>query len=226
MKINKKRQMQFTRPQQEGDEPATALRFTSYAWAKLHWFCHHGETEIGGFGVSLNNDLLLIEDFVTVAQSVSAVHVSFDDNAVADLFETQVDAGRKPAQFARIWLHTHPGESPYPSALDEDTFARVFGGCDWAVMFILGRTGKTYARLRFNIGPRGQMVIPVGADFSGSFPGSDHQAWLAEYLANVEVENLGFGNEQCGQAEWELVRTPKISPDELEDFVDEREVWL
>ena len=61
------------------------LRFTPYAWAKLYWFCHHGETEIGGFGVAATNDLLLIEDFVTVQQTVSCVSVSFADDAVAGL---------------------------------------------------------------------------------------------------------------------------------------------
>lgn len=33
-----------------------------------------------------------------------------------------------------------------------ETFARVFGSCDWAVMFILGRTAKTFARLKFHVG--------------------------------------------------------------------------
>ena len=47
--------------------------------------------------------------------------VSFDDEAVADLFDTQVDAGRKPEQFARVWLHSHPGDSPRPSNTDEES---------------------------------------------------------------------------------------------------------
>ena len=57
---------------------------------------HHGETEIGGFGISAPQDLLLIEDFGTVRQTVSAVSVAFDDEAVADFFDAQVDEGRKP----------------------------------------------------------------------------------------------------------------------------------
>ena len=79
--------------------------------------------------------------------------VAFDDEAVADFFDHQVDAGRKPEQFARIWLHSHPGDSPQPSTVDEETFERVFGRCQWAVMFVVGRSGKTYARLRFSVGP-------------------------------------------------------------------------
>ena len=109
--------------QLEEDEPINpSLRFTPYAWAKLQWFCHRGETEIGGFGVTAADDPLLVEDFVTVKQMVSCVSVSFDDEAVADFFEAQVDAGRRPEQFARAWCHTHPGESPTPSGTDEETF--------------------------------------------------------------------------------------------------------
>ena len=40
-------------------------------------------------------DLLLVEDFATVRQKVSMASVSFDDDAVADFFESQVDAGRR-----------------------------------------------------------------------------------------------------------------------------------
>src|ERR1041384_2753953 len=75
------------------------LRFTPTAWAKLHFFCHHGETEIGGFGVTSGDDRLLIEDFQTVRQTVSEVSVNFDDAAVADYFEGQVDDGLRPEQF-------------------------------------------------------------------------------------------------------------------------------
>ena len=148
------------------------LRFTPTAWAKLEFFCHRGDTEIGGFGVSPANDPLLIEDFITVHQRVSAVTVAFDDTAVADFYDQQVDLGRQPHQFSRIWCHTHPGDSPNPSSTDEDTFARVFGGCDWAVMFILAKGGKTYARLRFNVGPGGHLLIPVEVDFAAPFHGN------------------------------------------------------
>ena len=41
---------------------------------------------------------------------------------------------------------------------DEETFARVFGRTDWAVMFILARQGQSYARLRFHVGPGGDWI--------------------------------------------------------------------
>lgn len=161
------------------------LRFSPTAWAKLLFFRDRSESEIGGFGIAEANDLLQIKEFCTVKQEVTVASIAFDDLAVADFFESQVDAGRKPEQFGRIWLHTHPGNSAQPSGTDEETFGRVFGRCQWAVMFILTRTGQCYARLRFNIGPGGEMIIPVEVDYSQPFGSSDFEAWDAEYRANV-----------------------------------------
>ena len=163
------------------------LRFSPTAWAKLLHFRDRGQTEIGGFGISRPDDLLFVHDFLIVKQEVTVASVSFDDSAVADFFEEQVDAGRKPEQFARIWLHSHPGKSPQPSSIDEETFARVFGKCQWAVMFIVARGGKSYARLRFNIGPGGHIVIPVEVDYSRPFSPSDQDAWEAEYKADIKA---------------------------------------
>jgi len=112
---------------------------------------------------------------------------------VADFFDRQVDAGRKPEQFSRLWIHTHPGDSPQPSATDEETFDRVFGCCDWAVMFIIAQGGATYCRLRFNTGPGGDIEIPVQVDYAVTFPGAEHETWEAEYLHNVRVNHFGCG---------------------------------
>ena len=168
--------------------PSPVLRFSPTAWAKLLYFRDRQETEIGGLAVTAAQDLLRVEEFVTVKQDVTVASVSFDDQAVADFFEAQVDAGRTPEQFARIWLHTHPGDSPQPSGTDEETFARVFGACQWAVMFVLAQNGKTYARLRFNVGPGGNVVIPVEVDFTTPFGPSQCDAWEAEYKANIDSQ--------------------------------------
>jgi hypothetical protein len=163
------------------------LRFSPHAWAKLLYLRDFGDTEVGGFGISRGADLLLIDDVVLVRQTCSAITVEFSDESVADYFEAQVDAGLAPAQFARVWIHTHPGNSPLPSSTDEATFARVFGGSDFAVMFILAREGQTYARLQFNVGPQAAQELAVEVDFAKPFAGADHEAWAQEYLANVEV---------------------------------------
>jgi len=166
------------------------LRFSPTAWAKLLYFRDKSDNEVGGFGITEPDDLLYVKDFLTVKQRVSPVSVSFVDEAVSEFFEEQVDIGRKPEQFARIWLHTHPGMSAEPSATDEDTFSRVFGSCQWAVMFILADGSKTYAKLSFNVGPGGRVLIPVKVDYSRDFGPSDKEKWAAEYAANIEVENF------------------------------------
>jgi hypothetical protein len=96
-----------------------------------------------------------------------------------------VDAGLKPVQFGRVWVHSHPGNSPQPSCTDEETFDRVFGSCEQALMVIVAQGGKSYARMRFNVGPGGDVVIPVLVDYSRPFAGTDRAAWEAEYQANI-----------------------------------------
>ncbi|MCI0361662.1 MAG: hypothetical protein L0211_24525 [Planctomycetaceae bacterium] len=167
---------------------ALPLRLTPYAWAKLQRLRDLGDTEVGGFGISAAEDLLLVEDICLIRQQCSSITVKFDDEAVADYFDRQVDQGLAPERFARIWIHTHPGSSPHPSSTDEETFARCFGSADWAVMFILACGGQTYARLRFKAGPSGSLVLPVEVDFSQPFPSSEWGAWDAEYAESVLLE--------------------------------------
>ena len=165
--------------------PTPTLRFNPTAWAKLLFLRDHGPTEIGAFGITAADDPLYLVDVVLVPQLTSAVSVEFDDAAVADFFDVQVDAGRRPEQFARIWLHTHPGDCPRPSSTDEDTFDRVFGRVDWAVMFILAAGGQTYCRLRFNVGPGGALETASTVDWLRPFGPSDFDAWRREYEACV-----------------------------------------
>ena len=183
----RKQGRESTQPMPAGNADATpVLRFTPYAWAKLHYLCHRGQTEIGGFALTAEDDPLLVIDLLTLKQRVSAVTVEFDDEAVADLFDEQVDKGIQPHRFARVWCHTHPGDSAEPSGTDEATFSRVFGRCDWAVMMILAKGGQTYARLRFNVGPGGESLIPVAVDYSHPFDAADPDAWEQAYQDHIE----------------------------------------
>jgi len=204
MKMNKRTQSRSTssrprNPRHEADDDreqdtrgGLVLKFSPYAWAKLLFFRDRGDTEIGGFGITPADDPLYVEDFITVKQSVTVAGVTFEDGAVGEFLDDQVDAGRQPAQVLRIWCHTHPGSSPEPSCVDEETFFRVFGSCDHAVMFILARGGRSYARLRFNVGPGGDVRIPVAVDYSQPFDASDFDAWGAEYKANVKAGREHF----------------------------------
>lgn len=138
------------------------------------------------------DDLLLVEDVRLVRQQCTAVTVAFEDASVADFFDEQVDAGLKPEQFGRIWLHTHPGNSAEPSTIDEETFDRCFGNSDWSVMFILAQNGKTYARLRFNVGPTASRTMKVEVDYSKAFTASDVGAWQTEYDDNVMPQSPSY----------------------------------
>ena len=153
-----------------------------------------GETEVGGFGISAADDPLLIEQFVLVRQNCSIVTVAFDDGAVADFFDAQVDTGRSPEQFARIWIHTHPGDCAMPSGVDEETFARVFGRSDWAVMAIVARGGQTYARLQFSTGPGASLRLPIEVDYRHPFAGTDFPTWTEEYHSCIQPELEMFQN--------------------------------
>ena len=144
-----------------------------------------GDTEIGGFGITGTDDPLLVTDIGLVTQSCSYATVEFDDLAVAEFFDQMVDEGLHPSQFGRIWIHTHPGKSPDPSCTDEQTFARVFGQADWAVMFILARGGQTYCRLEYHAQPAAGFELTVQVDYNQPFDASDHAAWEAEYRAKV-----------------------------------------
>ena len=165
------------------------LRFSPTAWSKLLFLRDYGDTEVGGFGITASDDVLFVEDLQLVQQDCSWAHVAFDDDSVADFFDSQVDAGRRPEQFARIWVHTHPGDCPNPSLTDEETLNRVFGRSDWALMFILAQEGRSYARLRFNVGPGAEFEIPVDVDYVRHFTGSDPDTWEQEYLVNVQPQS-------------------------------------
>lgn len=175
------------------------MTFSPLSWLKLRLFLHSDEVEVGGFGLSSQDNLLYVEDLLTVRQQVSAVTVAFEDAAVADHFEDCADRGIAPSRCGRLWIHTHPGDSSQPSFTDEETFGRVFGGCDWAAMVIVARGGDCYCRLQFAAGPGGQVLIPVAVDWE-SYPqllmeregGLDELfgQWMDEYGRNVHPEPI------------------------------------
>lgn len=171
--------------------PPASLRFTPTAWAKLLYLRDAGDTEVGVFGISHPDDLLLVEDVILIQQICTTVSVAFDDLSVAEFFDDQIDAGRRTEQFGRIWIHTHPGDSAMPSSVDEETFCRVFGRSDWAVMAILACGGQTYARLRFSAGPGGEQLLPIEVDYQRPFPAADQAAWDREYRTCVQLASAG-----------------------------------
>jgi hypothetical protein len=177
----------------------TCVTFHPLAWLKLLFFCHAAETEIGGFGISAPDDLLYVQEFVTVRQEASFTNVRFADEAVADFFESCHERGIPPGHCGRLWIHTHPGGSAEPSPTDEGTFERCFGRCDWAAMLILARGGQTSCRLAFNLGPRAEVEVPVQVHWPAwphclgpGQPALEELAgqWQQEFDANIHRQVL------------------------------------
>lgn len=168
------------------------LTFSPYAWAKLLFMRDQSNNEVGAFAIASNDELLHITDLVIVKQVVSGASVSFDDEGVADFFDAQVLLERKPVEFASIWVHTHPGNCAKPSLTDYETFDRVFGVTNWAVMFILAQGGDTSCELRFNTGPKASLELPITINYSKPFPAADFSAWEKEYKANVSVHTYTY----------------------------------
>ena len=182
-----------------------------------------GQTEIGAFGVSSADDLLRVEDIRLLKQTCTAVTTEFHDEAIADFFDEQVDVGRTPEEFGRIWIHTHPGNCPKPSPTDEATFERSFGNADWAVMFIIARGGRTYCRLQFNVGPRSSQKLKGEVDYTEPFVGTAEEAWLEEYEANVITES--WQNQSQAEQHSELMDLYDAIDDDLRPYLDGDFPW-
>jgi len=177
-----------------------------------------GPTEVGGFGITEPENLLCVTEFQLITQHCTETFVAFDDAAVADYFDEQIDLGRQPQQCGRIWIHTHPGDSPEPSHVDIETFQRVFGHCDWAVMFILARSGDTFARLHWRHG-QGSIGLEVEIDYSEPFAASDLSSWRAEYGATVHDESWTSNAPRRGESD-------AVDPESMfHAFVDPFDPW-
>jgi hypothetical protein len=187
-----------SRPPLPRNEQRDALVLSPLAFLKLQFFLHVGDTAVGGFGVSGSENLLYIDDFVTVRQTASPVGVSLEAGAVAEHLAAMQELGYCPDQCARIWILTHPGLWAQPSRADERTFAEACDGCDWSLLFILDRTGQAYARLQYHAGPQKRTILPVRIDWaawaqlrmdSREMLGSPQQDWMNQYLQHVRVES-------------------------------------
>jgi hypothetical protein len=129
---------------------------------------------------------LFVYDIAIPKQEVSAAYVEFNDNAVSDHFEDMFDLGIEPINCGRIWIHTHPAGLARPSRKDEETFERVFGRCDWAVMFILPKDHGHYCRVNFNTPIKHSVEIQYEIEYNCTFEGSKTSTWEEEYKDNVE----------------------------------------
>lgn len=163
------------------------LRFTPRAWAKLLFFLHGGHTEISGYGISRNSNPLLVTDFRTISQDCTPASTVMKGNALSDYLLGCAEEGLHPAECQRIWIHTHPTFSTGPSGIDENTFKAWLGDPPpyWAIMLIVNGKHETYCRLRFNVGPGGDLKLDVGVDWECRVEPCDYDAWKEEFKANI-----------------------------------------
>ena len=54
-------------------------------------------------------------------------------------------------------------------------------------MFVVAQDNRTYAKLRFNVDPGGQVLVPTEIGYSEDFGPSDRDLWDSEYSANVKA---------------------------------------
>ena len=94
MKLPTRKRLIRTRPSRP------MLRFHPAAWAKLLFLRDLGETEVGGFGISAADDLLLIEDFVLVRQHCSVITVAFRTSQSPSSLISRLIAGCVPSSLA------------------------------------------------------------------------------------------------------------------------------
>ena len=170
------------------NSPAS-LRFSPYAWAKLIFMRDCGKTEVGGYGICPADDLLYIEDIVFPEQSADSCFIELDEGALSKHMDNMfVNHDYQPNQCARIWIHTHPGNSATPSSYDDKIFNEKFGNQDWSVAFILARGGEYTCRLQINTDTlQHQSKLDVSVDWTAEFWGSDHEEWKKEYKNVTEI---------------------------------------
>jgi hypothetical protein len=185
------------------------VSFTPRAWSKIMLAQHAVEDkEVGFFGISDPEDLLLITDVWMPSQEIGGASVEFDDDSIADGVEKFAAEGIYPVRCTRVWIHTHPGMACVPSSTDETTWDELFGGSSWGAMVIVNDDdGKeNYARVcrsEDSLGPRLSVKTPVEVEFLASFDGLDADEWIEEVLGKVREKPVRRTARTAGGGRWE-----------------------
>lgn len=172
-----------------------AVTITPYAWQKLRYMRDKSSNEIGFFAITDKDNPLAIVDIFALKQEVSVASVEFDGEDIIRFYLKCDEKGWIPAQYTRIWVHTHPGNSATPSGVDEDTFTKVWGNSDWAVMIVVGRDDTTTVKLRYNVGIPADFPLKLRLDYTRPFPASDMAAWDQEFTENVHTRQYAIANQ-------------------------------
>jgi len=164
------------------------LHFTSEAWNHLLWLRDRGDTEVSAFGyLEDQKDNLVVESLIIPKQECSSATTEMDDESLSELGEAMTKKRVVPWRYTRVWIHTHPGESPTPSSKDWETFREIFGRSNWAIMFVLAKGGQTHCQMvlrsdRWELYQTipCKVLTPVGRE------------WEEEYRAKIETKTYGI----------------------------------
>ncbi len=99
-----------------------------------------------------------------------------------ELFEQQ---NIQPWQTS-AWIHTHPSGVNEPSNVDEQTMRESFGSWSFAVMIILTKAGKFYARVDL------AHPFPNGTNLRFSIPSEIEILWQCKSMEPVSKRDLAL----------------------------------
>lgn len=174
--------------------PVASLRFTAYSWAKYHYLRDLTSNEVTCFGITDEDDPLLVKDLWVPKQEVSVATTELDDESFAIAVE-EMGKMAPPSTFTRIWLHTHPGSSATPSSTDRTTQSTTFSTCEWHVMGILAQGGQTHCEMSWWGPDRKSLLsarIPMEVAWHEPFDAADPDHWSAEYAENVTARTVTY----------------------------------
>ncbi len=171
------------------DEPSIVspcpLNFTPFAWMKMVCMIQECDTEVAGFGLLDPEDLCSITDIKIIKQAASCSSVDFDTAALAAWRFEYMGEGHKPEHMERVWIHTHPGFSPSPSSIDYGTFDDACELNDWMCMVIVDNHYKTYGQICYQSGPKIELRLNVGVDWTAINYNIDLPAWHKFWIAEI-----------------------------------------
>lgn len=173
------------------------FRFTPYAYQKLLYFLHIGDTEVGGFGILDEEDPSVIIDFCLVKQECTSATVDLMD--LDKYVDEMVDEGISPNRSFRVWIHTHPGSSPNPSSTDWKTFNELMENYPWFAMLIIDRSHNTYGYLKLTQGPGLSKQVDISIDWNYPCQEIDFQELDNEYCEKVTEKKIKIKSSPKGK---------------------------
>lgn len=173
----------------EKESKVVNYKFTPYAYQKVIYLRDLGDTEVSFFCVVDENEPNVICDVQLVKQVGSVATTDMDGAGLTEYLSRMDDQGFSPGHCFRVWLHTHPGDSPEPSGTDWTQYEKLKTTYEypWFAMLIISRTGKKFGRMFFSQGPGGESEVKWDVDWG--YPGEEviFEDWDEEYKTYVEV---------------------------------------